>query len=220
MNKKKKILFVVSNINKLEDTPCGICVEEFAIPYLIFLDNNFSVTTCSPNGGKAFISPSELHSIKKEWAFVHDVLSRTESLENIDTDLFDALYFPGGQAALCDLPKNEKVSNIVKIFYRENKPIGALSHGIAALLYVVADNGEPLLKDKEVCAFSKQEEEEQFKSRSLPFYLEDKLKEQGAILKYPTGEELLVVNCNNIISGQNKKASKDLAEEIIRIFNS
>lgn len=219
MNKKKKILFIVSNINKVEDTPCGICVEEFAIPYLIFLENNFLVTTCSPKGGKAFISPSESYSIKKEWEFVHDVLSRTEALENIDIDLFDALYFPGGQAALCDLPKNEKVSNIVKKFYKENKPIGALSHGIAALLDIVADNGEPLLKDKEVCAFSNKEEREQFKARSLPFSLEDKLKEQGAILKYPAEDEQLVVNCENIISGQNKKASKHLAEEIIRILN-
>jgi len=212
---KKNILFIVSNAYEVSDVPCGVCLEEFAIPYLIFLKENFSITTASPKGGKSYISPSGLHNLKKEWMFAKEVLNRTVSIEDINEDTFDAAFFPGGQAAMVDLPYNPKIAEIIKKYCKENKPIGTLSHGLAAFIGVESESGEPLLKDKEVCPFSNREEKEQFQADVLPFTLEDKIKEQGAILK---NGEPYIASCENLITGQNKNASAQIALKIIKML--
>ena len=74
------------------------------------------------------------------------------------------------------------------------------------------------MKDKEVCSFSNREEKEQFQPEILPFTLEDKLKEQGAILKNSESDEPYVVSCENLISGQNKNSSEIIAFEMIKIL--
>ena len=43
MADKKSILFIVSNTRAVNNLPCGVCLEEFAIPYLMFLKAEFQI---------------------------------------------------------------------------------------------------------------------------------------------------------------------------------
>lgn len=58
--------------------------------------------------------------------------------------------------------------------------IGAICHGVAALINVKDNNGQNIIRDKEVTGFSNNEEKIVGLTDVVPFSLEDSLVEAGA----------------------------------------
>ena len=128
-----------------------------------------------------------------------------------------AVFFAGGKGAMFDFPNNASIQSLVKTYYQENKVIGAVCHGPAALVNVTLDNGNPLLAQKNISGFTNDEELLLIPEAEsiFPFLLQDKIKAQGA--RFNEGPMYLeqVSHDNNLITGQNPWSTWEMAERMI-----
>ena len=224
----KKILMILSSHSELKDTDSktGVWLGEFTDPYYEFLDKGYDVVLASPKGGKPPIDPrSELtenitssnRRFKKDEKAQKD-FEFTQPLAEVVSDGFDAVFFPGGHGPMGDLAQDRKTADLVLDFYRQNKPIGAICHGPAALLTAAIE--EPaLLQDKEVTGFSNAEEKMVGLRDNIPFSLEDRLKTLGAKYKsatLPFTSKVLV--SGKLVTGQNPASAEKAAKELIKLL--
>ncbi len=213
----KRILIITTNFSEInKDIHTGVWLEEFAVPYLTFVATGYEVVVASPKGGDSPIDENSLScSNPMEWDDAAKYLKDTKVLSDIDYKSFDVLYIPGGHGPMFDLAVDDTVKEVVEYFYNNNKIISSVCHGPAALLSAKDKNGNSILKDRCVTAFSNKEENIVKMTEFVPFLLEDKLKESGAnyIAQKPWSEHVEI--SNNIITGQNQNSALAVAEKVI-----
>lgn len=107
---------------------------------------------------------------------------------------------------------------LIAEFHSAGKIVAAVCHGPAALLNVKLENGEYLLKDQPVTAFSNTEEDQVGLSSAMPFMLETELqKRSGGLYKKaadPWGEKVVIGHGGRLITGQNPASAGPLGEAI------
>lgn len=225
--KTTRVLFIATSHEKMGDTgeTTGVWLEEIASPYYIFRDAGATLTIASPAGGAIPLDPKSRSIILATYntkrflkdAVAMEFLSHSVLLEEINPDDFDVVFIPGGHGPMWDLAENKKLKQILEKFNRENKPIGAVCHGVVGFLSLQNDNGESWVKDKKLTGFSNREEELSGLTSVVPFLLETSLVSLGAI--YSRGEDYVgyVVEDGNIITGQNPASSKAVAQKIVAL---
>ena len=120
--------------------------------------------------------------------------------------------------AMWDIAGNKTVRHLLEAFNSENKPVGLVGHGVAGLLSLQNENGELLIKGKQLTGFSNSEEESAGLTKTVPFLLETRLITLGAL--YTKGPNYLshVVIDGNIITGQNPSSSEGVAKKTIALL--
>ncbi|WP_218124608.1 type 1 glutamine amidotransferase domain-containing protein [Salinimicrobium catena] len=224
----KKILMVLTSHSDLvnTDSKTGVWLGEFTDPYYEFIDKGYEVTLASPKGGKPPVDPrSQLteNITSSNRRFQKDEKAQkdfefTNKLEDLHAEDFDAVFFPGGHGPMGDLATDEITAHLVVDFYRQQKPIGAICHGPAALLTAAIEEPE-LLIDKEVTAFSNAEEKMVGLRDNIPFSLEDRLKTLGA--KYTSATipfTSKVKVSGRLVTGQNPASAEKAAKEVIKLL--
>ena len=71
MNLDKPLLMLVTSASQMgQGQQTGLWLEEFAVPYLLFRENNIPVVVASPKGGKIPVDPNSVpdDSEKEAWA--------------------------------------------------------------------------------------------------------------------------------------------------------
>lgn len=223
-----KILVVLTSHDQLGDTgeKTGFWLEEFAAPYYVFKDAGASITLASPKGGQPPLDPKSDLPENQTGAtkrFRADAASQTElsqtlKLSDVSAEEFDAVFFPGGHGPMWDLSADPTSIALIEAFVKTGKPVAAVCHAPAALANVRAVDGEYLVKDKRVTAFSDAEEEAVGLAAIVPFLLEDRLKRRGAIYsKAPNWEPYVQVD-GKLITGQNPASSKSAAEALLKLL--
>lgn len=213
----KSILIVVSDNDKLTDnSPTGVWLEEFAIPYNAFVDKGYEITVASPNGGQI---PIDTDSDSDNWEIAKNVLKHTRRLSSVDYDRYSALFLPGGHGPMFDLCNNELLGKIIINFNRKNKLIGAICHGPAGLLSA-ADNGVPFVKGRKLTCFTNEEEFYFQKESKIPYFLEDALKNSGANFVQGGISEVNVVEDGNLITAQNYCSTGIFTEKILKYLDN
>ncbi|SDL34092.1 Putative intracellular protease/amidase [Salinimicrobium catena] len=208
------------------DSKTGVWLGEFTDPYYEFIDKGYEVTLASPKGGKPPVDPrSQLteNITSSNRRFQKDEKAQkdfefTNKLEDLHAEDFDAVFFPGGHGPMGDLATDEITAHLVVDFYRQQKPIGAICHGPAALLTAAIEEPE-LLIDKEVTAFSNAEEKMVGLRDNIPFSLEDRLKTLGA--KYTSATipfTSKVKVSGRLVTGQNPASAEKAAKEVIKLL--
>jgi len=220
-----KILFIATSHDKMGSTgnKTGVWLEELAAPYYIFKDAGAQVILSSPNGGPVPVDPksqSILTTTRNTKRFTADLeamdfLSRSLPLEEVKAIDFDAVFLPGGHGPLWDISTNPVVKRLLEIFNADRKPIGAVCHGVAALLSLQNGNGEFLVKGRRLTAFSNSEEESAELINVVPFLLENELLSRGALYSKTANYLSYVVEDINIITGQNAASSKEVANKLL-----
>jgi len=225
--KTTRVLFIATSHEKMGDTDetTGVWLEELASPYYIFRDAGATLTIASPAGGPIPLDPKSRSIILATYntkRFLKDVqamefLSHSLLLEEINPDDFDVIFIPGGHGPMWDLADNKKLKQILEKFNHENKPIGAVCHGVVGFLSLQNEAGGSWVKDKKLTCFSNREEELSGLTSVVPFLLETRLVSLGAI--YSRGEDYVgyVVEDGNIITGQNPASSKAVAQKIVAL---
>jgi putative intracellular protease/amidase len=225
----KKILMVLTSHSELvnTDSKTGVWLGEFTDPYYEFIDKEYDVTLASPEGGKPPVDPrsqitenitSSNRRFQKDEKAQKD-FEFTHKLEELHAEDFDAIFFPGGHGPMGDLATDEITAHLVVDFYRQQKPIGAICHGPAALLTAAIEEPE-LLIDKEVTAFSNAEEKIVGLRDNIPFSLEDRLKTLGA--KYTSATipfTSKVKVSGKLVTGQNPASAEKAAKELIKLLS-
>ena len=222
--KSKKILLVTTSHDKMGDTQAstGVWLEDLAEPYYIFKEAGALITIVSPKGGPIPVDPKSLSIViitSNGKRFMKDKeamesLNNSSTLEEIDANNFDLAFISGGPGAMWDLADNKLLKQLLEAFNNSKKLIGSVCHGVVALLSLQSNDGELLIKGKNLTGFSNTEEESAGLSKVVPFLLETQLTSLGAL--YSKGESHIsyLVTDGNLITGQNPASSAAVARKI------
>lgn len=220
-----KILAVVTSIRALANTgrPTGYELTELARAYWVFQVNGFEVDIASPEGGEPYALLDDEDMGSYDYAFLNDAtaqykMKNTLKLEEINADNYQAVYFVGGKGAMFDFPSNPVISTLVTHFVAQHKVIAAVCHGPAALVNVKTANGEWLVANKKISAFTNSEELLLIPNAEtiFPFLLQTKLEARGA--NFIAGADYLeqVSVDKGLVTGQNPWSVWRLAEETVK----
>ena len=228
LSKKMKILIVLTSHSELGNSgkKTGFWIEEFASPYYAFREAGASVVLASPKGGQPPIDPKSDEPSSQTPATIRfkadgdlqTLLSHTKKLTEVSADDFDAIFYPGGHGPLWDLTNDKDSIKLIENFWQSKKPVVAVCHAPSALLNVMDENGEPLVKGKKVTGFTNTEEEGVKLTDIVPFLLEDELKNKGGIYSKSDDFASYVVTDGLLITGQNPASSEEAAQELIKVL--
>lgn len=223
------ILIVLTSHSELGNTgrTTGFWIEEFAAPYYLLKEAGANITIASPKGGQPPIDPKSDEDINqtpattrfKDDMELQEIMANTKKLSDVSADDFDGVFYPGGHGPLWDLTNDADSIQLIKSFWISKKPIAAVCHAPAVLLNVTYENGEPLLKDKQVTGFSNTEEDAVQLTEVVPFLLEDELKNKGATYTKEGNWAVHTVTDGLLITGQNPASSEAAALELLRLIH-
>lgn len=225
----KKILMVLTSHSGMENTDgkTGVWLGEFTDPYYEFIDAGYQVTLASPKGGRPPVDPmSELteHVTGANRRYNDDeaakvAFSHTQVLDQIRSDDYDAVFYPGGHGPIWDLAKDNNSGILILDFLDAGKPVAAVCHGPAAL--ISAEGQRPgFLKGKIISAFSNAEETLVGRSGNVPYLLQTRLEEFGAAVKTALVPFLSHVEKDGLlITGQNPLSAGPVAKALIDMLN-
>jgi putative intracellular protease/amidase len=224
------ILMVLTSHDQLGDTgkKTGFWLEEFASPYYVLRDAGAEITLASPKGGQPPIDPkSELPEWQTEATrrFQADpaaqkLLANTKKLSDISADDFDATFYPGGHGPMWDLADNAASIALLASFLAADKCVAGVCHGPAAFVNVRRPDGKWMVEGKHVTAFTNTEERAVGLEKVVPFLLEDRLKERGALFsKGPDFASYIQVD-GKLVTGQNPASSAPAAEALLKLLRS
>ena len=224
-----KVLIVLTSHSDLGTTgeKTGFWVEEFAAPYYVLADAGVELTIASPKGGQPPVDPKseflDFQTSATERFYrdneAIDKVAHTLKLSEVNQEDFDAVFYPGGHGPLWDLANDENSIHLIEDFYNHQKPIAFVCHAPAALIKVKGEDGEPLVKGREVTGFSDTEEEAVGLTKIVPFLLEDELQKLGAKYSKGTDWSSYVKKDGLLITGQNPASSAEAARLLLSTLN-
>lgn len=215
------ILIVVTSHGQIDkEHPTGLWLEEFSVPYQAFIDAGYKVTVASPKGGKAPVDPRSLaEETKPENAdAAMKLLENTVALSDVNLDQYDAVFFPGGHGTMFDLPDSQAVKKTVEYFMGKNLPAAFICHGPAALVGARDKSGQPLVKGRELTGFTNAEEKAVELDEVMPFLLETRLRDLGAVFKEAKAFSEHVVVDGQLVTGQNPASSGGAARALLKLL--
>ncbi|MCE0765525.1 type 1 glutamine amidotransferase domain-containing protein [Pseudonocardia kujensis] len=225
-----KILMVLTSHDKLGDTGrrTGFWLEEFAAPYYVFSDAGADVTLASPKGGQPPLDPrsdepeSQTDATRRFQADeeAQAKLANTEKLANVSAGDFDTVFYPGGHGPMWDLPDNPDSIALLEGFLADDKPIAAVCHAPAALVNVRAQDGSYLVAGRHVTGFADEEEAGVGLTDVVPFLLEDRLADRGAVYARGKAWGPHVEVDGRLVTGQNPASSAGAAERLLELLRA
>ncbi|MGR6874509.1 type 1 glutamine amidotransferase domain-containing protein [Pseudomonas sp. HK3] len=223
-NNKERILIVLTSHTELGDTgkKTGFWLPELTHPYYEFIQAGYTVDIASIEGGmapldsKAFEEDDEYHQVFLNDAKLMAKVMRSIPMADVNPDDYAAVLYSGGSGPMWDFPDNQDINRITASIYENNGIVSAVCHGNAALINVTLSNGRLLIANKRLAAFTNEEEMSLGTTEVVPFLLQDKLVEQGAIhVSGKAWQENVIVE-GRLITGQNPASAKKVAQSVIK----
>ncbi|HTO19390.1 MAG TPA: type 1 glutamine amidotransferase domain-containing protein [Pseudomonas sp.] len=213
----RHILMVVTSADRLlNGEPTGLWLEEFAIPYQIFLDAGCRVRVASPQGGATPLDPRSVEDERPEWQRARELLRDTEVLDTrLSARDFDAIFLPGGHGTVFDLPGHPVLGRLLAEFDAQKKIWAAVCHGPSAFVGAERQDGLPLVEGRQLTAFSDAEEMAMGLEQAVPFLLESTLRELGGLVEVGESFAPFVIRDHNLITGQNPASSELAARRVL-----
>lgn len=219
-----KVLIVCTNYDTYptKTGKTGLWLSELTHFYDAMIRRKIIVDIVSPAGGKIPVDERSM-DLKDDinLKYLEDATFQakfTASLlpSQIDPKEYRLIYFAGGHGAMWDFPDNTDLQRITREIYENNGTVTAVCHGVCGLLNVKLSDGSLLIKDKYLTGFSNMEETLMSFVSEVPFYLEDKLKENGAhytksIIPFIEFIEL----DERLITGQNPNSARKVASKAL-----
>ena len=219
---KEKILFVVTSHSEKGNTgeKTGYYLSEVSHPWDVLENAGYEIDFVSPKGGDAPVDEVDLSDPvnKKFWEdeVYRKKVKNTLKPSQINPDDYVAIHFAGGHGTMWDFPDNKEIAKIASDIYENNGYVSAVCHGPAGLINIKLSNGKYLVDGKKVNAFTNEEENAVGLTNEVPFLLETKLIERGAIFEKSGLWETHVVVDQRLITGQNPASSKKVGEELLK----
>ena len=201
-------------------------MPELTHPYYEFTEAGYSVDVASIDGGtapvdsKAFMEDDEYHQVFLNDAELMAKVIRSIPLAEVIPEDYRVIMFAGGSGPMWDFPNNKDISRISSAIYENQGVISAVCHGNAALVNLKLSNGELLVAGKRISAFTNEEEASLGTTDIIPFLLQDKLIERGAIHIHGRAWQENVVVDGRLVIGQNPASAKKAAQSIITILQN
>lgn len=219
-----KVLIVETNvarypgINELTGLWLGESVEFVDELYKVRIEVDF----ISPNGGFIPLDPRSMkytdESILKIYEnpdFIKRGLSNTLRPDQVNPDDYAAIYYSGGHGAMWDFPENEHLQKLTLHIYNQGGYITSVCHGVAGLMNIKDENGNYLIKDKQITGFTTSEEIIAGKARIVPFLNQKLAESRGAIWIKKRFYSDFAIKDGRIITGQNPFSARSVAKLLI-----
>lgn len=209
-------MVVTNHTDMQEGKKTGIWLSEFAEAYMAFQENGYEITVASPKGGTGPIDPGSVgDQTPQEILDASKHLENTKKLDDVMAEGFEGIFLPGGHGTMFDLPDNQKLQQLLREFYEAGKIVAAVCHGPAGLVGATLSNGQPLVAGKRVNAFTDREEESTVLGSYLPFLLESKIRDLGAIFVAAPNWSTHVEVDGNLITGQNPQSTLAVTNAVL-----
>ncbi|TLU99002.1 type 1 glutamine amidotransferase domain-containing protein [Dyadobacter luticola] len=219
-----KVLIVCTNHDTYptKSSKTGLWLSELTHFYDVMVKRRIFVDIVSPSGGNVPVDERSM-DLKDEcnalyWnnAEFQQKLQHSLSPDQINPADYRLIYFTGGHGAMWDFPDNSALQNIVRHIYEHNGTVTAVCHGVSGLLNVKLSDGSLLIQDKYLTGFSNVEEALMSFVSEVPFYLEDKLKEQGAHFTKAMIPFMEFIELDErLITGQNPNSARKVASKAV-----
>jgi len=225
--KDKQILIVVTNHGEMGDTeaPTGYFLSEVSHPWHVFTEAGYRVDFASPLGGFAPMDPKSfdledpVNRIFWDTLAVVESVTNTLTLDEVDTDNYEAIFLAGGHGTMWDFAQSRSVVERVAQIYQQGGIVGAVCHGPTALLNVKLSGGRHLLDGKRVTGFTNDEEAAVKLTEIVPFLLESEMQSKGAIFVAADNFKPNVVVDQRLVTGQNPASATAAAEAIVQLLS-
>lgn len=224
---KNKILVIVTNEDKYKTNGdnTGLWLGELTHFYDVISKAEISMDIVSAKGGLIPLDPlstsaailDDLTKAYYENEEFMTLLKDTKKAIDVKSEDYDAIYFTGGHGTMWDFPDAEDFQKLSSQIYKDGGIVSAVCHGVGALLNIKSEDGQLLIKDKDVTGYSNDEEVLAKALEKIPFKLEDELKSRGA--KYTKSLQPFisyVVEDERIITGQKPQSTKEVAEKVLQ----
>ncbi|BBN83556.1 dihydroxyacetone kinase [Pseudoalteromonas sp. A25] len=222
----KKVLIPVTNHATLGTTEQanGTYAPELTHVVHVLNSNSIAFDIASIQGGKAPLYGTDIEGDDVNSQVLSDSsfkaqIDNTLVASQVNIEDYDAIFYPGGFGLLSDLAINKDIGGMAAKHYEAGGIIAAVCHGPAALLPITLSNGEPLLANKHVTAFTREEEIDFGTINDIPFLLEESLTRNAA--KYskvqPWGE--FVIEDDRVITGQNPTSAHAVGEALVKLLS-
>ena len=218
----KRVLFVVTNHTQLGNTgeTTGYFLSEVTHPLEVLTEAGYKVDFVSPKGGTATAYGVKLDDPinKKYWenADYQKQLAHTLAPSQVKANDYAAIFYAGGHGTMWDFANSEALAKIAQQIYEKGGVVAAVCHGPSGLVNIKLSNGKYLVSGKTLSPFTNEEEEAVKLSQVVPYSLENKLKERGAIIdKAGLWQDKVSVD-NRVITGQNPQSAKSVGEAILK----
>lgn len=222
----QKVLIVLTSHDTLGETgkETGFYLPEVTHPLDAFTQAGLTVDFVSPKGGKAPMVGIDLEDPLNK-AFLDDLeqVARVENTLNpaqIDPAEYGAIFYAGGHGTMWDFADNRELARIAAAIYEAGGIVGAVCHGPAALVNLKLSDGEYLVANKTLAAFTNEEEAAVGLTDIVPFLLEAKLIERGANFTKVANFQVCVVECDRLVTGQNPASAAGVGEKMVELIES
>lgn len=221
----QRILIALTSHDQKGDTgePTGAFVPEIAHPYEVFRRAGYDVDLVSTRGGKVPLDGLDQKDASVS-AFLDDpqvqgALRESPASTSVDPSRYDAIFFAGGHGAMWDFPGAKAFADAATQIYERGGIVGAVCHGPAVLVSVRLSSGVLLVAGKRVSAFTNDEERAVKLDRVVPFLLQSRLQELGAIHEAAPNWQEKVVTDDRLVTGQNPASAAGVAKAMVQLLS-
>ena len=206
----KKVLIPVTNHATLGTTEQenGTYAPELTHVVHVLNEQGIAFDIASVKGGKAPLYGTDVEGDDVNAQVLADAgfqakIDATMAVSEVKLADYDAIFYPGGFGLLSDLADNQDFAKLAAEHYEKGGVVAAVCHGPAALLPITLSNGQPLLANKSVTAFTREEEIDFGTINDIPFLLEEALARKAARYNKVQPWNELVIEDERVITGQN-----------------
>ena len=223
---KPKILFVVTSHDTKGNTgeKTGYYLGEVSHPWEVLTNAGYEIDFVSPKGGNPPVDGFDLTDEvnKKFWENkrYHQKITHTLKPSEVNPKNYKAIFYAGGHGAMWDLPNNQEIATLATQIYENDGIVAAVCDGPAGLTNFKLSNETYLITGTKVNAFSNEEEEIVKLTNVVPFLLEDKLIERGAIFEKSAPWQKHISVDGRLITGQNPQSAKGVGEAILEVIKN
>lgn len=221
----RKILIVVTNHARLgkKGKKTGLWLRELTDFYHEVKDD-FDVHIISTAAERVPLDPRSLLAVPFHKRTRHyymddqlmDQLKYPMTPREVNGDDYEAIYFTGGHGTMWDFPNDPDLQKLTVQIYENGGIVSAVCHGPSGLQNVRLSDGNYLLAGHVVTAFSDREEKLMRLYKHIPFSLEQKVKERGALFKKAAMPMApCVIVSGRLITGQNPASAQGVARKLI-----
>ncbi|NBH09129.1 type 1 glutamine amidotransferase domain-containing protein [Amycolatopsis sp. SID8362] len=230
-----RILMIVSAADRLRladgtDHPTGFWAEEVAESHRVLTEAGHRVDIATPDGRRPVADPISFDerggvdpvagANYRAYLDTLDGLAAPLKLADATVEGYDAFYLPGGHGPMADLVADPALGRLLTAADDEGKLVAALCHGVAGLLAARRDDGTFTFAGRTMTSFSDEEERQGGLGERTPFFVEARLREQGAGVTPGAPWSSTVVADRNLVTGQNPQSSVDTAAGVAQLLDS
>ncbi|MYZ39527.1 MULTISPECIES: type 1 glutamine amidotransferase domain-containing protein [unclassified Streptomyces] len=226
-----EILMVISGADRLTmadgtEHPTGYWAEEFTAPYHAFTKAGHRVSVATPGGVQPTVDAASLQpevnggpaGAAAAVTVLETVteLRRPLALADVDPTRYDAVFYVGGHGPIQDLSQDADSARLLRTVLEKGMPLGAVCHGVAALLATQDASGGWPFAGYRLTGFSAAEEKQTGLADRLPWLLQDRLMAAGARYSSAGAWAPHVVVDRSLHTGQNPASSASLAAALLK----